>query len=499
MKDSYDVIVIGGGASGIWAARSLARARLSVLLLEAFDLPDSETSRRIHDSSNFVSRKKFPYLVPAGKPFDWKRIWGLGGRTVAWGGHLLRLSDFDLSAGERDGFGSPWPIKYADLQEHYSQVEAALRVSGRRDGLSRVPDGEFERAPAEKTVSFLKKIVENRWSDATAITGRFANVSVGSLLGAGVDSGFLDVFANSLVTGLTTSEDGKRIAGVRIKDTRTLKSNRVTSKFVLLGCSTILSTALLLKLRSAKHPDGLGNASRLLGTGLMDHTVVRAEGVFTDKTGMIAHDPNASTPRPMSYVPRFQNIERPDREYLRGFGIQVYWRRCEAHVKPGGRCSLSSSRKHDSHVIFLSFGEVLPNRKNRIHLDPRRVDRFGSPLIHIDFEFGSNEELLIQDQISTIKAIASDARISLLAEPVRQAPGAAIHEVGTAKMGGSPEDSVINSFCQSWDVENLYVVDGSGFPSLPAQNPTLTMMALSGRAAAQIIERAARRTLKRAA
>jgi choline dehydrogenase-like flavoprotein len=263
-------------------------------------------------------------------------------------------------------------------------------------------------------------------------------------------------------------------AGVAYVDRTTFRSHEAHARAVVLCASTIESTRLLLNSASRHHPRGLANSSGLVGCYLMDHVQMGIAGhtvACDDET----HNPNGI------YVPQFRNTLSRESRFVRGYGIQGGVPR--AAPARSFRSGLRASQRNVRPFWMTAFGEMLPVRENRITVRPDRKDAWGVPVPHIECRHGENEIEMAHDAAATLREMASAAEFEVTHESsTLDKPGLAVHEVGTARMGSDPKSSVLNGLNQSWDVANLFVTDGSSFVSQGFQNPTLTMMALTGRA-----------------
>jgi choline dehydrogenase-like flavoprotein len=190
---------------------------------------------------------------------------------------------------------------------------------------------------------------------------------------------------------------------------------------------------------------------------------------------------------------------------LRGFGIQLWGTGCGTTGVPvansipgfGAEFKAQVKRRYPALVSLHPFGEVLPQPENRVTVDESRTDRYGVPLMKISVAFGENEDKMRQDMYGACEQIlhAAGAEILPIDRDAHQDPGSSIHEHGTCRMGEDPRQSVLNRFNRMHEVDNVFVVDGSAFPSASEKNPTLTILALSWRATDFLVEEMRRRNL----
>lgn len=495
---SFDAVVVGAGACGGCAAKELTERGLSVALLDAGPAtpfpavvppppgPSLESGRQATQARCyafgeatahlFVDDVDNPYSFPEDKPFDWIRGRQVGGRLHTWGRMCLRMSDSEFAAASRDGIGVNWPISYSDLAPYYDRVEAYLRVCGTREGLAQVPDGEFAEPPhLSAGEERFKAALEGRWQTRRATGARIALAPPDAMLVAARRTGRLTLVPDAVACEIVAAPGGGA-RGVVYVDRGSGERHEVQGRVIVLCASTIESTRLLLNSRSGAHPDGLGNSSGLLGRYLMDHTYgIRIEGVAPQRV----RPPGRSTLYGC-LVPGFRNITEPDVDFARGYGVEM-----QVHTPVAGPVGrLRAGRRELPGAFWMrSFGEVLPRYENRVTLDRGRVDAWGVPIAHIECAYGENERKMAADQVACLVEMASVAGFEVeKVESDLANPGLSIHEMGTARMGRDPGESVLNGFAQSWDVPNLFVTDGACFASSGFQNPTLTMLAITSRA-----------------
>lgn len=548
----FDAIVIGSGMSGGIAAKELCERGLKTLVLERgrklehgasytdwmqpWDLPNANMMPEEALAQDYpiqgqcyafteatqqywVKDSEHPYSFPEDKPFAWIRGYHLGGRSIMWGRQSYRLSEMDFAANAKDGHGSDWPIRYADIAPWYDHVERFIGVAGSKEGLPQLPDGEFlpPFGMNDGELQF-KQAVEKAFPGRKVIPGRVANLSqaqphheelgrsscqnrsfcergctygayhssLSSSLPAAERTGNLTIVTDAIVHSIIYDPKTKKATGVRVIDANT-KEGRTYEGKVIFGCaSAIGTTQILLNSRSEAQPNGLANSSGMVGRNLMDH--LYALSVM----GMLPNGPDTyyHGRRPTGlYIPRYRNVSEPG-DFLRGYGFQgavsrMGWRNA-ALGKPGIGAELKTrTRKLGPWFIYFSgFGEMLPNPENRVTLHPTRTDKWGVPIVHIECAIGDNEKKMAAQIIEDGKAMVQAAGgvvVNTMTTP--GTPGLGIHEMGTACMGKDPTKSVLNKYNQAHDVQNLFITDGSAMASSGCQNPSLTYMALSARAA----------------
>lgn len=498
MSSKFDAIVVGSGCTGGWVAKELTEAGLRTLVLDAgphirpdelprpgwtpsasWKAPDSQTVQSRHPgyseaSANlFVNDVEHPYSTPPDKPFSWIRSRQVGGRSLLWGRICLRMSDHEFKAASADGVGEDWPIGHADLAPHYARVETALRVQGGRDGVPQLPDGAFlPPAPLTRADLDFRRRIEARWPERRVIPHRGidepennttwpVHAAQGSTLAAAAATGRLVLRSDAVVTHVLSS--GARARGVRIVDRLSLAEEELEARVVILCAGTIESTRILLNSATREHPQGLGNASGVLGRYLTDRPSAFIAGTI-DRSLHSDREIPVDGPHGV-FVPRFRNLYGDRRHYRRGFGV---WGAL-------GRGPFTQG------FLLVVQGEMLTLPDNRVTLDPARSDRWGVPLAMIDCEWSQNDRDLVDDGLACAREMAAEAGYSVRHTSELGIPGGFIHEQGTARMGSQPATSFLDGNNRCWNVDNLFVTDGASITSPGYQNPTLTLMALATR------------------
>lgn len=551
-SDTYDAVIVGSGATGGWVAKELTEAGLRVAVLEAgrtldpevdftehkrtFDMPFR--GRRLGTQASqarqpvqtlcyqcdeytnhlFVDDTAHPYTTPKDRPFAWIRGRHVGGRSIMWARQSYRLSDHDLKAASKDGYGIDWPLSYADLAPYYDRVEDFIGVSGRNEGVEQLPDGQL-LPPMHLTCGehLLRTAIKERFGRTLTIgrtavltqahrgrpkchycgpcsrgcvTGSYYS-SPSSSLPAAEATGRLTMVPNAVASHVTVDDRGKA-KGVYYIDRLTRNHREIDAKIVILCASTLESTRIMLNSSSSRYPSGIANSSGVLGHYLMDHVMGGgASGVLPMLKGV----PDTRGNRPNGiYIIRYRNITDRHPDFLRGYGYQgsaqeVKWG--HAMNIPGFGADFKQAVRQDRpwHISIGGFGEHLPRYENYCELDTNIVDAWGIPVLHISAAYGDNERAMVRDMGEQAAEMldAAGAEDIVMRNEI-SIPGLAIHEVGTARMGNDPTTSVLNQYEQAHDVSNLFVMDGSGYPSSACQNPTLTFMALASRACEYLTE-----------
>jgi choline dehydrogenase-like flavoprotein len=549
--NTYDAIVIGSGISGGWAAKELTEKGLKVLLLERgkdhqhikdykginndpWDTPhrgrttaeQQEKYPVIHRGwaaseavmDAWTNEEDCPYTEV--KPFTWWRSYRMGGRSLLWGRQSYRLSDLDFEANGKEGVGVDWPLRYKDIAPWYDHVEKFAGISGSLEGLPHLPDGQFlppmDLNCVEKDVA--ARIKEKFKGDRHLIIGRVANLTKAiegrtncqfrnrcwegcpfggyfstqsSTMPAALKTVNLTVRPFSIVTKLLYNKNTKKADGVEVLDSETNKTYTFNAKIVFLNASALNSAWVLFNTATDIWPGGLGSSSGELGHNVMDHHYnLGASGSiegFEDKY-VYGRRPNGF------YIPRFVNMGNDKRNYLRGFGYQggagrQGWSREVAELSIGAVFKEALTEPGSWTIGATGFGEILPYHENKISLDPNKKDKWGLPVLSMDCELKQNELDMRKDIVLELKAMleAGGAK-NISSYDNGHAIGHGIHEMGTARMGRDPKTSVLNGNNQVWDAKNVFVTDGACMTSSANQNPSLTYMALTARAANFAVE-----------
>jgi len=470
------------------------------------------------DRKDFIARDdEYPYEEK--KRFDWIRGHHVGGRSIMWGRHCYRWSDIDFEANAKEGIAVDWPIRYRDIAPWYDRVERFIGVSGQKEGLKQVPDGiflpPFDLNCAEQ---HLRETVQKAYPARLVTPGRTANLStydpkihkgtrgqcqtrdrcirgcpygayfssISATLPVAADTGNLTMRANTIVTEIVFDKKTGKASGVRVKDADTGKESEIFAKIIFCNASTVGTTAILMNSRSETFPDGLGNSSGELGHNLMDHHYGMGAGGslpgFED-TYYKGRKPNGGF-----YIPRFRNIDEKTRmkDFVRGYGYQGGAARGKGNTPPGalGEELKKSLFEPGGYNIWMTcFGELLPYHENKMFLDFEKRDQHGMPIITFDAELKTNEEAMRKDGIIAAQEMLEAAGVKdIFSYNEPTAPGACIHEMGTARMGRDKKTSVLNKWNQMHEVPNVFVTDGACMTSSATQNPSLTYMALTARA-----------------
>ena len=527
----YPVIVVGSGASGGMAAWNLTRKGINVLMLDAGTKFERSTfwthvrpwearerrARGEQPPQFFLDTKEQPYLTPDDKPFELIRVWGHGGKTNVWGRVSLRYSDLDFKGPAADGWEIPWPIEYKDVAPYYDKVEQLIGVCGGDDDSDALPGSKFLMPPPALRCGerLLKKAFESR--DIPIVHGRRANrtlplngfpachycgncgagcdtgsffCSADHLLPAALKTGKLEVRSNAVVGRLLVDENGLA-KGVQYFDRATGKEQTALAKVVMMGASAVDTTRILLNSKSDKHPNGIGNGSDVIGRYLCEQLRVHVAGFLPALYGNALQN-DLGIGGEHIYMPRFTH-RRGNLGFLRGFQMQFWNSGCTPGNLPriantldgfGADLKKDVKRKYPAWVELHPFGETLPYAHNRITVDESKPDRYGVPMLKIDYQIGDNERKMADYIYDVLEDVGKAAGIEWVHFKRGELDnnGSAIHEHGCCRMGDDPKRSALNKWNQMHEVKNVFVVDGSAFASASEKNPTLTILSLSMRA-----------------
>jgi choline dehydrogenase-like flavoprotein len=545
---TFEAIVIGSGISGGWSAKELTERGLKTLVLERgrdvkhnVDYPTTnmmpwefkhrgQVPLEVQEANPVVSRcyafredamhffvkdNEHPYVQE--KPFDWIRGYQVGGKSLLWARQTQRISDLDLEGPLRDGYAVDWPIRYKDLAPWYSYVEKFAGISGNKDGLAELPDGEF-LPPMELTCveKHFQEEVTKHYKNRHVIIGRCAHVtqpqqihiaqgraqcqhrnlcqrgcpfggyfsSNASTLPWAAKTGNLTLRPNSVVHSILYDEQKGKAKGVLVIDAITKEAVEYYAPIIFVNASALNTNLILLNSISNRFPKGLGNDNGLLGKYVAFHNYrarVKAEHEgFTDFM-LQGKRPNGA------YMPRFRNLYKQETDFLRGYAIGLYSDRPDEPNREG----LGSSLKEKLDKVALGgwrisshiMGETIPKESNYVTLDENLKDEWNIPRLKISVEYDDNDEKMIKDYIEQTSEMFTKAGFkNIKTSDSKQAPGLDIHEMGGVRMGRDPKSSLLNEWNQLHACKNVYVTDGACMTSTATQNPSLTYMALSARA-----------------
>ena len=549
IKDrTYDAIVIGSGISGGWAAKELTGKGLRTLVLErgrevkhVTDYPTTmkqpwefehrnRLTNEVREANPVVSKcyafyegteqffvkdAEHPYVQE--KPFDWIRGYQTGGKSLLWARQTQRWSEYDFDGPARDGFAVDWPIRYADIAPWYSYVEKFAGISGNKDGLASLPDGEFlpphEMNCVEK---YFSQETSKHYKDRHVIMGRAAHLtepkkihfdqgrascqnrticergcpyggyfsSNASTLPWAARTGKMTLRPHSVVHSIIYDEKKGKATGVKIIDSDSKEMIEYYAKIIFVNAAALNSNLILLNSTSNRFPNGLGNDSGLLGKYVAFHNY-RAT-INAEYEGYL--DSTTDGRRPNSpYIPRFRNLEKQETDFLRGYASGFSAGRYQHDDRSGlgedlKKGLLNPSQNNVWNVGSHMMGETIPKESNFVTLDKTLFDAWGIPQLRISVDYDDNDVKMTKDFFEQLTEMYTKAGFkNIRTNDSNRTPGLDIHEMGGVRMGKDPKTSLLNKWNALHHCKNVFVTDGASMTSTSTQNPSLTYMAFTAR------------------
>ena len=553
-QNSYDAIVIGSGISGGWAAKELCDHGLKTLILERgkdvrhikdyptatknpWDFPHrNETTLALKKENQVVARcyafdesaqhffvkdKEHPYVQE--KPFDWIRGYQVGGKSLMWGRETQRWSRFEFEGPARDNYAVDWPIRYPDLAPWYSHVEIFAGISGNKDGLETLPDGEFlppwELNCVEKHIQ--QKIKDN-YHDRYLLTGRCAHLtkpasihlqqgrgqcqvrdlctrgcpyggyfsSNSSTLPWAEKTGNLTMKTHAVVHSIIYDEKKGKATGVRVIDAVTKESSEYFAKIIFVNAACLNTNLILLNSTSNRFPNGFGNDNGLLGKYIAFQNY---RGIVTGTIDGFLDGYYFGRRPTEAIMPSFRNVYKQETDFLRGYMVFCGASRNGWSDKNndgiGAGLKDELSEAHGWRVYMSMQGETIPKEINHVRLSKDQKDEWGIPQLITSVGYDDNDEKSLKDFLEQTSEMLDKAGCkNLVQRDTKQAPGLDIHEVGGVRMGKDPRTSLLNKWNQFHDCPNVFVSDGACMTSTGTQNPSLTFMAITARAANHAVD-----------
>ncbi len=459
-----------------------------------------------------------PYIQK--KPFDWIRGYQVGGKSIMWARQVQRWSDFDFEGPKRDGFAVDWPIRYKDLEKWYSYVEKFVGVSGNLDGLDTLPDGEFLK-PWESNVveDHFKSSVKKNYPDRHVIYSRCAHITenkpifakqgrvlcasrricergcpLGGYFSANSTlipwankTGNLNLKPHSVVHSIIFDEKKNKAIGVRVIDSISKKTTEYYSKVIFLNAAALNSNLILLNSKSKRFPDGLGNDNGLLGKYIAFHNYRATISAIHEGHKNFTTEGAKPTP---SYIPRFRNVYKQETDFLRGYAAGFGAGRMRALNTDGFGDELMTNVLNTKENGLWSvnshmMGETIPKKSNYVSLDNEKIDQWGIPQLIINVDYDNNDDKMVEDYLDQFSEMFTKAGFKNIKtrDNSKRKPGNDIHEMGGVRMGNDPKSSLLNKWNQLHSCKNVFVTDGACMTSTSTQNPSLTFMAITARAA----------------
>lgn len=507
-----------------------------------------------------------PYSSAENTDFLWWRSRMLGGRTNHWGRISLRMGEYDFKPRSRDGLGADWPMTYADMAPYYDKTEALIGVYGSNEGLENTPDsspGVLLKPPAPRADELLterycrdlgipvvpchlailsEKQDHRRWprelhpnnalgqrvtrdimraraacffatpcGRGCSIGANFQSPTV--LLPPALATGNLTIRTDAMVFEVSSNARGQA-DGVGYIDRVTGKQHHVRARVVILAASACESARIMLNSKSTAHPDGIGNASGLVGKYIMDTVGASLLGQIPKMENMPPHNADGASAMHM-YMPwwLYQEQAKGQLDFARGYHIEFgggrrmpqsgHFGSVEAinGGNYGAQLKQDCRRYFGSFINFSGRGEMIPNEDCYCTIDGDQKDKWGIPTLKFHWQWSDHELNQARHMQETFRTIIESMGGRVMGEVAKNGahaikkPGEIIHEVGGARMGERPETSVLNQYCQSWQVPNLFVTDGASFVSNADKNPTLSIMANAWRSADYLVQELRARNL----
>ncbi len=551
---TFDAIVIGSGISGGWAAKELTGYGLKTLVLErgrdVKHLKDYPTSNMMpwefehrgqvpleiqtanpvvskcyafrEDAMHFfVKDQEHPYQQE--KPFDWIRGYQVGGKSLLWARQTQRWSKFDFEGPARDGFAVDWPIRYNDVAPWYSYVEKFAGISGNKDGLAELPDGEF-LPPMQLTCveNYFSEHVSKNYPKRHVIIGRCAHItevkpiyseqgrakcqhrnlcqrgcpfggyfsSNSSTLPWAERTGHLTLRPHSVVHSIIYDEQKGKATGVRVIDAIDKQMSEYYANIIFVNASAFNTNLILLNSTSNRFPRGLGNDYGLMGKYVAFHNY-RAR-ISAEYDGFQEFTTDGTRPNG-GYIPRFRNVYKQETDFLRGYAAGLSAYRRSDQKRDGLGKTLKQNLLHPTpgpwNVGSHMMGETIPKATNYVTLDKNKKDDWGVPLLSISIDYDDNDEKIVRDFLDQFTEMYTTAGFTnIQTHDSKQAPGLDIHEMGGVRMGNDPKTSLLNKWNQLHACKNVFVTDGACMTSTSTQNPSLTYMALTARAVDYVVK-----------
>ncbi len=533
-QQKFDVCVIGSGPGGGIATYVLAQAGLKVALVEAgsqlkaaidfgthawpYDVMDKR-----YLGNDDTPRLKFEsnHFTPVGDTPRHGQLRALGGRSLCWAGHSLRFGPLDFQQ---------WPIRYSEVAPYYSKAEKFMGVYGDKDGLSNLPDGEFQKGvPMRCPEAGLKRGVnrlkaQGRQMDFIALRKAILTEPHASkrptchycgqcMLGCDVEAkytsantpipmamktGNLTLFTNAMMTRIVT--EGRKIKAIEYVNAKG-ETQQIEAKAFVLACSAIETARHLLLHSTREFPNGLANSSGQVGKNLTSHFGHYVVGFLPD----LAKREFANEDGTDYYHSLLTGLywDKPHPKFAGTYQVQ-----CasglrggrtplpgHANLLPGFGATLKQNIRDfgAGHVTMNMQGTTEISARTFVDLDPATKDRFGLNRPRIHLHYTANDIAMAQDCTDTCQELIRAAGGEVVVAPknitVQDLIIDSNHWVGTTRMGANAKTSVVNLSGQSHDIPNLLIGDASVFAAYPEKNPTLTNITLSWRMSEHLVEK----------
>jgi choline dehydrogenase-like flavoprotein len=523
----FDVCVIGSGPAGGVLSKELAEAGAKVALVEAgrtmktedfqyhawpYQLPYRGTRRPGTPPPAYPKEVTEAIRYEDSDSIRVDRIRAVGGRSIHWNAVCLRFAERDFKEHSLEGVEEDWPLTYQELAECYSHVEKTIGVTGSRENLEIVPDGEFlpplkprcseeivKRACTRLGLAMIaarKAVLTKPYDDRPAChyCGRcMEGCDVGAIFSVPVSmfpkafkTGNFTLLENKIARELLVDREG-RVKSVSVIDAATRKEQEIRASIFAVCCGAPESARLLLNSRSPQFPNGLANSNDMVGRYLHGNVAANVNGYLEDLIGTRPVNNDGATDH--TYIPRFNHLDGKKGKYVGGFHYQLNYAGFLFPYQARSLKGFGESFKKQVRELQPGFvqmggwGKAMARPENRVTIDRNQVDTYGIPIPVLHFRFCENDVALWKDIVEKAHEILYEAKAKTIITTSQVPIGFGSHEAGTVRMGRDKRTSVLNSYCQAHEVNNLFVVGGSAFTTYNEKNPTLTIMALAVRAA----------------
>ena len=462
--------------------------------------------------------------------FMWWRARMLGGRTNHYGRVHLRMGPRDFKPRSTDGLGFDWPISYEEIAPWYDKVDEFTGLYGSIENLPNDPDSpHFQPAPKPRAYELLLRragkklgipVIASRMAILTrplpgrapcfyatpcgrgcSIKANFQSSTV--LIPPALETGNLDIITDTMAREVTLDAAG-RANGLHFIDKKTGREEHVAARAVILGASAIETCRILLNSKSAKFPQGIGAAGGHLGRWLTDSTGSNFGGQIPALENLPLHNEDGTSSM-HTYAP-FSEVQAASAQAM-GSPRGYYMAWSGGRQMPGmgtvntaytgelwgAKLKAEARRFFGSFVDLHARGEMIPNERSFMELDPDLKDQWGIPVPRFHFEWGASEINQVTHMQKTFAEMIEAAGGKVSNPPAKDgrtamtAGGSVNHEIGVTRMSANPKDGVTDSFGKVWGCPNVLVADGGVFVSNPYKNPTLTILALAWRQAEHLL------------
>lgn len=545
-KKIYDVIVVGTGAGGGMAIKTLCEAGLSVLALNSGRRLDPTQDFRNHKMPYEMQYRGFgdpkrrdnyyhieneytdglwehgiAYTQAPGTVWEWPRCHAVGGKTNFWGRSAARMGEIDFRAATRDGFDTDWPVTYEEIAPYYSRAEKMIGVASTVQNRPSNPDGEYLPPMNLRCLDYIlqkgcEKVgipyLPDRLAQLTVNhnghpkchycgnctegcdTGSFFSTPW-FLLPPAEKTGKLELRINAVAKNILVDENNLA-QGVAYVDRGTKQEVEVYARAVVVAASCVETARIMLNSKTRRFPNGIANSSGQVGRNLCDHLYgTTGTGYLPQLLGQPSFPDNVSASQ-VVWMPRWQNLKNPREEkFIRGYSIYPYggcgdYPGYANHLEGfGSQFKRDIKRYLPTPVGFYCQIPALNSPHNFVDIDPEVKDIYGIPVARLHYQWGENEMLMWEHAKEASREVikASGGEYwGAAANP--ETPGYSLHEVGTCRMGNDPKNFVTNRFGQTHDVPNLYCCDASVFTTITDKTTTLSILAFTLRTSEYLIE-----------